>query len=200
LRICGTVVAFLSFDSSRTQEAEVAEDNAAKDAAAAAPAEGKASKPILLYALVIINMLFVGGVGALVFMGKKKEAQHATIEKVVEGEAQAQAEEKGKADEFIGKMIPMETFYVNLAGNRGNRLLKVNMELEVESEKVIEEIEKRKPQIRDIIIIILSSKTFKDLESRQGKEGLRDEIKDAVNSFLTKGKIKHVHFTEFIYN
>jgi flagellar FliL protein len=44
------------------------------------------------------------------------------------------------------------------------------MELEVESEKVIEEIEKRKPQIRDIIIIILSSKTFKDLESRQEKK------------------------------
>lgn len=174
----------------------------AKDTgAAAAAAEPKpASKPILLYILVIVNMLVVGGVGAMIYLGKKKEAQHATIEKVVEGEAQAQHEEKEKADEFVGKMIPMETFYVNLAGNRGNRLLKVNMELEVESEKVIEEIDKRKPQIRDIIIIILSSKTFKDLESRQGKEGLRDEIKDAVNSFLTKGKIKHVHFTEFIYN
>lgn len=179
----------------------MAEESAAKDSAAqGATGDNKGSKPILLYALVVINMLVVGGVGAMIYLGKKKEAQHATIEKVVEGEAQAQAEEKEKADEFIGKMIPMETFYVNLAGNRGNRLLKVNMELEVESDKVIEEIEKRKPQIRDIIIIILSSKTFKDLESRQGKEGLRDEIKDAVNSFLTKGRIKHVHFTEFIYN
>ena len=176
-------------------------EEAAKDAGGGAAPDGKSgSKPLVLYILVIVNMLVVGGVGAMIYMGKKKEAQQATIEKVVEGEAQAQHEEHEKADEFIGKMIPMETFYVNLAGNRGNRLLKVNMELEVESEKVIEEIEKRKPQIRDIIIIILSSKTFKDLESRQGKEGLRDEIKDAVNSFLTKGKIKHVHFTEFIYN
>lgn len=176
--------------------------DAAKDSGAAAAGAGSKSgtKPALLYILVVINMLVVGGVGAMVYLGKKKEAEHATIEKVVEGEHQAQKEETEKADEFVGKMIPMETFYVNLAGNRGNRLLKVNMELEVESEKVIEEIEKRKPQIRDIIIIILSSKTFKDLESKQGKEGLRDEIKDAVNSFLTKGKIKHVHFTEFIYN
>lgn len=174
-------------------------EEAAKESPA--PAEAKpASKPFLLYVLVIVNMLVVGGVGAMIYLGKQKEAQQATIEKVVEGEAQAQGEELEKADEFVGKMIPMETFYVNLAGNRGNRLLKVNMELEVANEKVIEEIEKRKPQIRDIIIIILSSKTFKDLESREGKEGLRDEIKDAVNSFLTKGKIKHVHFTEFIYN
>lgn len=180
----------------------MAEENAAAAKEPAADASGGKSgaKPIVLYALVVLNMAVVGGVGAMIYLGKKKEAEHATIEKVVEGEAQAQHEEHQKPDEFIGKMIPMETFYVNLAGNRGNRLLKVNMELEIESEKVIEEIEKRKPQIRDIIIIILSSKTFKDLESRKGKEGLRDEIKDAVNSFLTKGKIKHVHFTEFIYN
>ncbi|MDX9732261.1 MAG: flagellar basal body-associated FliL family protein [Bdellovibrionales bacterium] len=176
----------------------MAEESAAKETAAAS--ESKAAKPVLLYALVVINMLVVAGVGAMIHLGRQKDAQQATIEKVVEGEAQAQAEEREKSDEFIGKMIPMETFYVNLAGNRGTRLLKVNMEMEVESERVIEEIEKRKPQIRDIIIIILSSKTFKDLESREGKEGLRDEIKDAVNSFLTKGKIKHVHFTEFIYN
>ena len=176
----------------------MAEEKAAAPSAEAGSKSG--SKPILLYALVVLNMIVVGGVGAMVYMGKKKDAEHATIDKVVEGEAQAQHEEHEKPDEFVGKMIPMETFYVNLAGNRGNRLLKVNMELEVESEKVIEEIDKRKPQIRDIIIIILSSKTFKDLASKQGKEGLRDEIKDAVNSFLTKGKIKHVHFTEFIYN
>lgn len=162
--------------------------------------EPKSSKPILLYILVVVNMLVVGGVGAMIYLGRQKDASQATIEKVVEGEAQAQEEDKEKTSEFVGKMIPMETFYVNLAGNRGNRLLKVNMEIEVENDKVIEEIEKRKPQIRDIIIIILSSKTFKDLESRQGKEALRDELRDAVNSFLTKGRIKHIHFTEFIYN
>lgn len=159
-----------------------------------------ASKPVILYALIVLNMAFLAGVGAMLYLGKKKEASQATIEKVVEGESKAQDEEKSSAEDFIGKMIPMETFYVNLAGNRGSRLLKVNMELEIENDKVVEEIDKRKPQVRDIIIIILSSKTFKDLETREGKGALRDEIRDAVNSFLTKGKIKHVHFTEFIYN
>lgn len=179
----------------------MAEENAAaKQPAAEAGGKPEGGKPIVLYILVVLNMAVVGGVGSMIYLGKKKEAEQATIEKVVEGEHQAQQEEAAKPDEFVGKMIPMETFYVNLAGNRGNRLLKVNMELEIDNEKVVEEIDKRKPQIRDIVIIILSSKAFKDLESRQGKEGLRDEIKDAINSFLTKGKIKHVHFTEFIYN
>jgi flagellar basal body-associated protein FliL len=38
------------------------------------------------------------------------------------------------------------------------------------------------------------------MSSPEGKEFLRDEIRDTVNSFLTSGKIKRVHFTEFIFN
>lgn len=97
-------------------------------------------------------------------------------------------------------MIPMETFVVNLAGSRGRKLLKVNMEFEVEGDLVQDEIDKRKPQIRDIIIILLSSKTYEDLSARKGKEFLRDEIRDTVNAFLTRGRINKVLFTEFIYN
>ncbi|MCB0385939.1 MAG: flagellar basal body-associated FliL family protein, partial [Bdellovibrionales bacterium] len=33
-----------------------------------------------------------------------------------------------------------------------------------------------------------------------GKEAMRDEIRDQVNLFLTRGKIKRVYFTEFIFN
>jgi flagellar protein FliL len=180
----------------------VAEDNAAK----ASSADGQGSsggKPILLYALVILNMLVVAGVGAMVYLGKQKElAEAKTIDKVVAGavEDAASAKAEEDKDDFIGKMIPMETFLVNLSGTRGNKVLKVNMELEVEGAKITEEIDKRKPQIRDIIIILLSSKTYNQLSSAEGKEFLREEIRDTVNSFLTKGKIKRVHFTEFIFN
>lgn len=177
---------------------------AEENAAASTPAsdKGGGGKPIILYALVVINMLFVGGVGFMIYQGKQKEAAHADdISKAARGELEAHEEgAKGNEDEFIGKMIPMETFLVNLSGNRGNKLLKVSMELEVENDKVVEEIDKRKPQIRDIIIILLSSKTYVQLSSTEGKEFLREEIRDTVNSFLTKGKIKRVLFTEFIFN
>jgi flagellar FliL protein len=65
---------------------------------------------------------------------------------------------------------------------------------------VAEEIEKRKAQIRDIIIITLSSKSYEEVSSREGKDQLRNEIKDTINNFLTKGKIKNVFFTDLIYN
>jgi len=98
----------------------------------------------------------------------------------------------------------METFIVNLAGSKGRRVAKVNMELELkeaeEEGKIAAEIEQRKAQIRDIIIIILSSKSYEEVSSREGKDNLRSEIKDTINSFLTTGKISNVFFTEFIYN
>jgi flagellar FliL protein len=119
---------------------------------------------------------------------------------VIRGEHEATQHEEHKEEDFIGKLVPLETFLVNLAGSRGTKLIKINMELEVNGEGVLEEIEKRKPQIRDIIIILLSSKTYQQISTKDGKELLRDEIRDRVNPFLTKGQIKRVYFTEFIYN
>lgn len=180
----------------------MAEENAAAKESAAEGKGGGGGKPIILYALVILNMLVVAGVGAMIYMGKKKEEAKPTLDAVIQGEAEAQHQDKEAAEDdiFVGKMIPMETFLVNLSGNRGNKLLKVNMEFEVEGERVSEEIDKRKPQIRDIIIILLSSKTYAQLSTTEGKEFLREEVRDTVNSFLTKGKIKQVLFTEFIFN
>lgn len=166
-----------------------------------APAEQPASpKPILFIILSAFNIVVVLAVGILLYMGKKKEDAKPTIDQVIEGEKDAQAEDKAKEDEFIGKVVPMETFLVNLAGSRGGKLAKITMELEVSNADVMGEIDRRKPQIRDIIIILLSSKNYEQVSSRDGKDFLRDEIRDRVNSFLTKGKINKVYFTEFLLN
>jgi flagellar FliL protein len=191
----------------------VAEDSAAAKNSESSDSGGKAAgKPVILYALVVLNMLVVAGVGAMLYLNKQKETAQATaIDKVVNAEAEAAGhggghgeaaggKEKHGEENFVGEMIPLETFLVNLSGHRGNMLLKVSMEFEVEGDKIAAEIDKRKPQIRDIIIILLSSKTHAQMESAEGKEFLREEIRDTVNTFLSSGKIKRVHFTEFIFN
>ena len=189
----------------------MAEENAAKDTGGDGD-KGGGGKPVILYALVVLNMLVVAGVGVMLYMGRQKDMKNAeAIDKAAQGmvedhEGGGHGDGHGgnhdakEEEDFVGKMIPLETFLVNLSGNRGNKVLKVNMELEVEGEKIAEEIDKRKPQVRDTINILLSSKTYSQLSTPEGKEFLREEIKDTVNSFLTKGKIKRVHFTEFIFN
>lgn len=161
---------------------------------------GSGQKPILFIALAVLNMVVVAAVAFMLYKGRQKDAAQPKIEHVIQGEAQAMAHDATQTKDIIGKVIPLETFIVNLAGSKGRKVAKVNMELEVKGEQVLQEIEKRKAQIRDIIIIILSSKSYEDVASREGKDGLRNEIKDTINSFLVQGKISNVFFTEFIYN
>ena len=180
--------------------AEEAAAPAKEEAGSSSGGGGKQQKPTLFIILAIINMLIVGGVGMMMYLGKKKEEQKTGIDEVIKGEQMALEAEAAEEEEFIGKLVPLETFLVNLAQTRGGKLMKINMSLEVGSDEVKSEIEKRKPQIRDIILLLLSSKTYDQVSTREGKDFLRDEIKDTVNSFLTKGKVKRVLFTEFFYN
>ncbi|WP_413575913.1 flagellar basal body-associated protein FliL [Bdellovibrio sp. HCB290] len=176
----------------------MAEENA--PAAEAASSGGSGQKPILLIALAVINMLIVAGVGFMLYKGKQKEAAEPKIEDVIKGEAETQHKEAAEEKEVVGKVVPLETFIVNLAGSKGRRVAKVNIELELKGDKAAEEIDKRKAQIRDIIIIILSSKTYEEVSTREGRDSLKNEIKDTINSFLVQGKISNVLFTEFLYN
>ncbi len=179
----------------------MAEDNAAKDSSAASSGTSPGGKsPFLLIVLAVVNMLVVAGVGFMLYKGRQKDAAEPKIEHVIKGEQVAQEKEAKEEKSFIGKVIPLETFIVNLSGSKGRRIAKVNMELELQGEQVQVEIDKRKAQIRDIIIIILSSKTYDEVALREGKDSLKNEIKDTLNAFLTKGKILNVYFTEFIYN
>ena len=179
----------------------MAEEKATQETAPAteSPASSAGSKSGLLIGLVVVNMLVVAFVGYMIWQGRKAEQAKPGIDVVVEGETQTQTEESAAPDE-VGKVIPLETFVVNLAGSKGRKVLKVNMELELKGNEVVKEIDNRKAQIRDFIIIILSSKSYDEVSSKEGKDALRNEIKDNINSFLSKGKILNVYFTELIYN
>lgn len=172
------------------------------DAAATTPASSSSgSKPYLLIGLVVVNMLVVAFVGFMVWKGRKIDAEQPKVEDVIPGGIKADdKKDEDKKQEDVGKVIPLETFIVNLAGSKGRKVLKVNMELEVKGADVIQEIDNRKAQIRDFIIIILSSKSYDEVSAKEGKDALRSEIKDNINSFLSKGKIVNVYFTELIYN
>ena len=63
---------------------------------------------------------------------------------------------------------------------------------------MIIELEKRKPQVRDSILLLLSSKTFEDIATFKGKTKIRNQITARLNGILMPGSIKKVYFTEFV--
>ncbi len=56
------------------------------------------------------------------------------------------------------------------------------------------EISKRRPQIKDIINMVLSRKNMSDLDTPEGKRNLKIEIREEINQVLQAGKIKDVYF------
>ncbi|MFQ5672379.1 MAG: flagellar basal body-associated FliL family protein [Nitrospinales bacterium] len=98
----------------------------------------------------------------------------------------------------LGVMVPLKPFVVNLAGTKGKRFLKVAITLELSSPEVNAEINENLQKIADSILILLSSKTFEEVYSVQGKFKLKDEITTRVNRFLVLGHVKDAYFTEFV--
>jgi flagellar FliL protein len=149
-------------------------------------------KKIIIISSVI---LFVGlAAGWVVFFSPWKMVNLGNVEK---GKNLAQ-EKKKTIEDLQGFLYQMEPFIVNLADSGPRRYLKVRIALESNESKVNEEYEKRLPQLRDNILMILSSKVYNEVIDSEGKKKLREEIKGRVNQILQNFKVKSIFLTEFI--
>jgi flagellar FliL protein len=72
------------------------------------------------------------------------------------------------------------------------------MDLELGNPKLEKELDKRLPQVRDSLLMILPSKRFEDISTVQGKMALRNELLETLNGFLAQGKITNIYFKEFV--
>jgi flagellar FliL protein len=116
----------------------------------------------------------------------------------------------GGYKEELGPLVPLGSeVIVNIASESGaQHYLKVNLALEVransgkngkdEAEKVTEEVTRRIPQIRDVVITVLRAKTKEKIDQKEGKDLIRSEIINNVNKFLISGAIKNVYFQDFV--
>jgi flagellar FliL protein len=87
---------------------------------------------------------------------------------------------------------------VNLADTPEVRYLKLTVKLELESQETSAELASRVPQLRDTILVLLTSKDAASIRTPQGKFLLRDEITQRVNSLLPKPGVRAAYFTDFV--
>ena len=160
------------------------EDKKGKEKAEESPPKRGGSIKWVIIAVVILLVLSGGGLISW---------------KTFLNPAQKDVKEEGAAMRVeLGPTFPLDAFIVNLAGTSGERYLKVTMELELKEGKLASELARRKPQLRDTILLLLSSKTLEDVATFRGKTKLRNEITARLNGFLAPGSIKKVYFTEFV--
>jgi flagellar FliL protein len=131
---------------------------------------GKKKKGLLLFAGAVVLMLaLVGGGGAWFFLSGKKDAG-----------AQAKAKPR---DDHPPIYVTLDPFVVNLAGEI-EHYLQVGINLKVADGKVPEQIKAHAPEIRNGVLLLLSSKHPEELATLEGKNQLRHEIRTAVNASL----------------
>ena len=172
--------------------------NGKKEEVAAAPAKKKGKG--LLIAIIAVIVLGAGAAGFFVFQGKSQKAAAEPGKDAQKTEAGATQGEgaKGEGSASSGSIFKLEPFIVNLQDNSGTRYLKLTVNLEVSSNTPASELESKSGQIRDSLIILLSSKSYADVGTVEGKYQLRDEILQRVNQYLAHGKVKTAYFTEFV--
>jgi flagellar FliL protein len=155
--------------------------------------------PIWVIILIASQFVVVGGIiGAFVFMSGSSKQEGLDLPPTVEEQRLNPARVRDVA-ELIGPQFNMDPFIVNLIDDgRGARYLKIEIQFELEAETVRPELEGRIAQIRDEVLLLLTSKRVTDVESPDGKRILRDEIFTRVNKVLVTGRIKRVYFTDFV--
>ena len=130
-------------------------------------AQGGKKKGRLVIIIGVVAALAVCGAGAWFMLGKGKSAEHA--EKVVANTPPI--------------FFTLDPFVVNLAGEV-QHYLQVGIDLKIADEHVKDRIKAHLPEIRNGVLLLLSSKQIDDLSSLAGKNQLRAEIREAVNQPL----------------
>jgi flagellar basal body-associated protein FliL len=99
---------------------------------------------------------------------------------------------------FAERVVKFDPFIVNVSGEGYPRYLKVEIALEMDSLEAKEDVAQRIAQVRDLTILLLSTKRLGDVEGFEGKALLKDDLRERVNALITTGEVQSVLFTEFV--
>lgn len=158
-----------------------------------APEDGGSKKKLfIIIGAVVLLLIIGGGVGAWFFF----KTPPPTPEEQDPGLQVPVPELQKQAD--IGPMVDIEEFVVNIISGDAAHYVKTSLTVELTNEEVQVEVEKRMPQMRDAILLLISNKTYEELQDLQGKRQLKAEITSKINSFLQSGQVKSVYFTNFV--
>ncbi len=154
------------------------------------PPEKKSSMVKPIVAVVILAILAGAGFGGWTWY----EARTRVQEGKTASRAPAHIAKTNLPDFFFS----LDPFVVNLADPGGRRYLRTQIDLEYSTKDLQKELAARRPQLRNLILMVLTSKTFKSIQGVAGKIALRNEIITRINQLLQSGRIRNLYFTEFV--
>ncbi len=172
----------------------------------------KRSKLKIIILLIILLLLITGGIVCYWWLNLRvpekisEESQTAQTAAVQTQDAKAnpKAGETKTTDTASSKtvlnLVSIPTVTINLADKDTIRYLKVGFDVELSTKDSAQALEEQKARIRDSIIILLSSKTYADIASTEGKLKVKNEIATRLNQILGVPRVVQIYFNEFVIN
>lgn len=163
----------------------MARDKAKEEAKGAEDPPKKKGKLLLVLGVLLVMGGAGGGTVWYLTQSGDKHAEHK--------------EEKPKPPVFV----TLETFTVNLQSDGGSdHYLQVGIDLKVTDPTVVDLVKLHMPEIRNSVLLLLSSKNTEQIASLEGKQKLSAEIQEQINKPLNAkatGKgVTGVYFTSFV--
>lgn len=153
-------------------------------------------KPMLL--IIIALLVVAGGGGAAFFMlgggggGKPAAAAHGEG-----GEGKPEGDGNGKPV-GDGPIATLDSIIVNLNEPEGTRYLKTTIAIAVTDDKVLAEVERLKPVIKDHFIRELSELNFRQTMGAKNKLAVKRRLLKRFNELVGPDAGTDVFLTEFI--
>lgn len=153
---------------------------------------GSKKKLFIIIGAMVLVLLIGGGFGAW-FLLKKKPVSEDGKNPGLQVPVPALNQQSQ-----IGPMVNIEEFIVNIISGDAAHYVKASLTVELTNGEVQIEVEQRMPQMRDAILLLISNKTYEELQDLQGKRQLKAELTGKINSFLQTGKVVSIYFTNFV--
>ncbi len=142
----------------------------------------KSKKKLLIIIASALIVLSISGFLAYTMLSSKEKTDEVVHKK---------GENSGKA-----VLVSVDPFVLNLAEQ--GRFLKIAMQFELANASYQQMVADNIPQLKDAIIILISSKSTDSIASPEGKLQLKDELLLRANQTVGKDIFKNLYFTEFV--
>ena len=111
--------------------------------------------------------------------------------------------ESAKPNTAAAIYLPLDPpFTVTLAADNAHRYLQVTLSVMAHSEAAIDAVRRHRPAVRDNINMLLSSLSYKELSTREGKEKLRQQAIEQISQTLADNgeeeTIDAIYFTDLV--
>jgi len=163
-----------------------------------APQKAKGGLLPIINLVLLIILLGIGGFIAWKMMSMEQANAPTTQEETTKDGAVEMPEAEDEDPSAPPVFLDIADITINLADTDVSRFLRAKIKLELKNEEVQPRVEQHMIEINDMVLTLLSSKTFAEIRTPQGKYDLKEDIVYRINRLVGGKPVKNMYFTDFV--